>query len=160
MTDSTTIELPNGLDLDTAKDVLREFATTDDAQIVSADTLSAKDEKIDELAGVYRDALQQQKDLSEEAVNGMSIDALTAEFRNDDGELEADTLAQNPETGTANTGGDGGNPDVDNLERIEQIRDKLDTVGNALPDERVDALHNEAADLAGADDYDGALEVL
>jgi len=149
-----TIELPDGLDLGTAKDVLREFATTDEAQIVSADTLSQKENKIDELAGVFRDALQSQKGLSETAVEGMTVDALTAEFRDEDGELEADTLAQNPETGTGGSSGEekdtlsGGVPEEakDKLRRANLLEDRT-------PD-HADTLRAEAADLAGVDEWE------
>jgi len=156
MSDSDTIELPGGLDLDTAKDVLRQFATTDDAQIVSADTLSAKDETIDELAGVYRDALQKQTGLSDEAVAGMDVDALTSEFRDEDGDLEADTLAQNPETGTANTDTDGDDTDTLSGGVPDEAKDKLrraDLMADRTP-EHADTLRSEAADLAGVDDWE------
>jgi len=153
-----TIELPDGMDLGTAKDVLREFATTDEAQIVSADTLSAKDEQIDELAGVFRDALMEQKDLSEAAVDGMTVDALTAEFRDDNGDLKADTLAQSPEAGTG--GGSGGSDatgwdTLGNSER-EDVKDKLrraDLMADRTPD-HADTLRQEAAEMAGVDEWE------
>lgn len=152
------ITLPDGLGADEAADVLREYATTDDAQIVSADTLSAKEDAIDELAGVFRDALKAQKDLPDETVNGMGVDALTAAFRNEDGEIEADTLTQEPETGTA-----GGEPDdedggVDALSADEkaEVEDKLrraDLLEDRTPD-HADTLRSEAADLVGVDSAD------
>lgn len=149
-----TIELPSDLDLSTAKDVLREFATTDDAQIVSADTLSQKDDKIDELAGVYRDALQKQKGLSEAAVNGMTIDALTAEFRNDDGDLEADTLAQEPEAAVPSGGSD--TDTLSGASITDDVKDKLrraDLLADRTPD-HADTLRQEAAEAAGVDDWE------
>jgi hypothetical protein len=87
---------------------------------------------------------------------------MAAEFETEDGDLDVEALTQSPETGSGPTGGDGGDggPSEEDVERIAEINNKLSTVGSALPDERVEALREEAADLAGADDYDGALEVL
>jgi len=130
-----TIELPDGLDLDTAKDVLREFATTDEAQIVSSDVLEAKDEKIDELAGVFRDALTNQRGLKEATVDGMTVDALTAEFRDGDGSDGYDTLSGDVQS-----------------EVKEKLR-RADLMESRTPD-HADTLRSDAANLAGVDDWE------
>lgn len=151
----TTIELPDGMDFGTAKEVLREFGTTEDAQIVSADALSKKDEQLDELAGVFRDALKSQKGLKDETVEAMPVDALAAEFRNDEGDIEAETLSQNPETQTVSTDSE---PSTDSLSASEKkdVEDKLrraELLESRTP-EHADALRSEAADIAGVEDAD------
>ena len=42
------IKLPEGLDADTAFDVLREYATTEEAQIIPSDRLDALESEITE----------------------------------------------------------------------------------------------------------------
>lgn len=149
-----TLELPEGMTADDAIDVLREYHKTDDAQIVTADTLAAKDEKLDELAGVYRDVLKNEKGLKEETVEAMGVDALTNEFRNEDGEIEADTLSQSPETELPEeTPGD---KDTLSAEEKAEVEDKLrraDLMESRTPD-HADTLRNEAAEIAGVEDAD------
>jgi hypothetical protein len=150
-----TLELPEGMTADAAIDVLREYHTTEEAQIVSADTLSAKDEQLEEFAGVFRDALKAKKGLKTETVDAMGVDALAHEFRGEDGEIEADTLSQSPETGTAETPDE---PETDTLSADDKraIEDKLrraDMMESRTP-EHADTLRSEAAALAGVDDAD------
>jgi len=91
----------------------------------------------------------------------MPFEALAAEFETDDGDLDVEALTQSPETGSGPTGGGTDvSPDEEDLERIDEIDTKLTHVGSALPDSRIEALRDEAAELADADDYEGALEVL
>ena len=108
------------------------------------------------------EALTEEKGLRDATVEAMSFDAMAAEFETDEGDLDVEALTQMPESGSGPTGGSGGSsgPTDEDIERIEEIDTKLSSVGNALPDERVEALRDEAAELADADDYDGALEVL
>jgi hypothetical protein len=150
-----TLELPEGMTADKAIDVLREFHTTEEAQIISADTLSAKDEKLEEFAGVFRDALKAEKGLKEETVDAMGVDALAHEFRNEDGEIEADTLSQTPETETTDEPAE---PEKDTLSAAEkrEVEDKLrraDLMESRTPD-HADTLRSEAADMAGVEDAD------
>lgn len=150
-----TLELPEGMTADAAIDVLREFHTTEEAQIVSADTLSAKDEQLEEFAGVFRDALKAEKGLKEETVDAMGVDALAHEFRGEDGEIEADTLSQSPETQTAETP-DEPNKDTLSADEKQEVEDKLrraDLLESRTPD-HADTLRSEAADLAGVDEAD------
>lgn len=151
-----TLELPEGMTADAAIDVLREFHTTEEAQIVSADTLSAKDEKLEEFAGVFRDALKAEKGLKAETVDAMSVDALAHEFRNEDGEIEADTLSQNPESQTPDETPNDSETDTLSAEEKQAVEDKLrraDMLESRTP-EHADTLRSEAADLAGVEDAD------
>jgi hypothetical protein len=154
MSDSKTLELPEGMTADTAADVLGEFHTTDDAQIVSADTIDNLESTVNELSEVFRDALQKQTDLSGDTVAAMPVDALCNEFRDDDGNIEADALAQNPETGQADGGDNSGGTDTLSADDKAEIEDKLRRAGmmeSRTPD-HADTLRSEAAEIAGVDD--------
>lgn len=165
MSDDKTLELPEGMAVDDAADVLGEYHTTDEAQIVSADTLSNLEDKVDELADVFRAALDEQTALSRDTIDSMPVDALCNEFRDEDGEIAPDTLNQEPETTTGgdggSDGGDGGSdtPDDwretlsrDDEEELQLIRRKITSFENRGIEGRVDALEQEAAEIAGVDD--------
>jgi len=156
-----TLELPEGMTADTAIDVLREYHTTDDAQIISNDTLAAKDDQLDEFADVFRDALKQSRDLKDSTIEGMPVDTLAEEFRGEDGDLEVDSLAQNPETQTT-TPDEGNEGGVDTLsaDEAQEVKDKLKRAQmlEGRTPEHVDTLRSEAAELAGVEDA-GEIEV-
>ncbi|WP_137288635.1 hypothetical protein [Natronorubrum halophilum] len=147
---------------DEHEDLIEEAADVDDPEVMDADEVAAMQERVDIVEGMMAEALTEDLGLREATVEAMSFDAMAAEFETDDGDLDVEALTQTPETGSGPTGGSGGSsgPTDEDKQRIKEIDSKLSTVGNALPDERVEALRDEAADLADADDYDGALEVL
>jgi len=148
--------------IDEHDDVIEQAADVDDPEVMEAEQAEAMSERVAIVEGMMAEALQERTGLKESTVEAMSFEAMAGEFEAEDGDLDVEALTQSPETGSGPTnGGEGGSgPSDDDVERIAEINDKLDTVGNALPDERVEALRDEAADLADADDYDGALEVL
>lgn len=153
-----TLELPEGMTADEAADVLGEYHTTDEAQIVSGDTLADKNNTIEELAAVFREALGEQTTLSEDTISAMPVDALCNEFRGEDGEIEPEVLAQTPETGTVETPDENDDPEADTLSADEkaEVREKLDKaemMGDRTP-EYADTLRAEAAEIAGVDDAD------
>lgn len=156
------LELPEGMTVNEAADVLGEYHTTDEAQIVSADTLNDLEETVDELAEVFRAALEERTALSSDTISAMPVDALANEFRNDEGEIEPEVLAQNPESGSVETPDD---PDSDTLsasekEEIEQKLEKAEKMDDRTP-EYADTLRSEAAEIAGVDSAeDIELEVL
>ncbi|MFB1066450.1 hypothetical protein [Natrinema sp. H-ect4] len=147
---------------DEHEDLIEEAAGVDDPEVMDAEQAEAMRERVEIVEGMMAEALTEDLGLREATVEAMSFDAMAAEFETDDGDLDVEALTQTPETGSGPTGGSGGSsgPTDEDIERIEEIDTKLSTVGNALPDERVEALQDEAAELADADDYDGALEVL
>lgn len=156
MSDDKTLELPEGMTADDAADVLGEYHTTDDAQIISSERMDSLQSKVDELADVFRAALDEQTALSRETIDEMPVDALCNEFRDEDGDISPDTLQQNVET---TTGGDDPNradPENDTLSSEEKatVRDKLDKA--EMMDDRTpeyaDTLRSEAASIAGVDD--------
>mgnify|MGYP000297793284 CR=1 FL=1 len=148
--------------IDDHDDLIDEAADLDDPEVMDAETAEAMRERVSIVKEMMAEALQDRTGLSDSAIEAMPFEAMAAEFETEDGDLDVEALTQSPETGSGPTGGDGGDggPSEEDIERIAEIDNKLSTVGSALPDERVEALREEAADLAGADDYDGALEVL
>jgi len=147
---------------DEHEDLIEEASGVDDPEVMDAETAEAMRERVDIVEGMMAEALTEEKGLRDATVEAMSFDAMAAEFETDEGDLDVEALTQMPESGSGPTGGSGGSsgPTDEDIERIEEIDTKLSSVGNALPDERVEALRDEAAELADADDYDGALEVL
>jgi len=143
------------------EELLEEAATVDEAEVLDAEEAEAMQERVAIVEEMMAEALQEQKGLRESTVEAMGFEAMAAEFQTDDGDLDVEALTQTPETGSGpSTGnGDSGVTDEDR-ERIKEIDKKLDAMGAALPTSRVEALQEEAADLANADDYDAALEVL
>jgi len=146
--------------LDEHEELLDEAADLEDPTVESEEQLAAMRERINVVEDMMAEALTERKSLREATVEAMSFEAMASEFETDDGELDVEALSQSPESGSGPTGGGSNGPSEDDVERIEEIEQKLSTVGGTLPDSRVEALRDEAADLAGAEDYDGALEVL
>jgi len=145
---------------DDAEELIDAAADVDDPGVVDSEAAEAMRERVAIVDEMLAEALQERAGLKETTVEAMSFEAKAAEFRDDDGDLDVEALTQSPETGSAPTGdGDDGLTDADR-ERIEEIDTKLDAMGSALPDSRAEALREEAADLADADDYEAALEVL
>lgn len=149
--------------------LLDEAADVDEPEVMPAQEAEAMRERVAVVEEMMAEALSEQKGLREATVEAMSFDAMAAEFETDDGDLDVEALTQSPESGSGPTAGAGsgsgsgssagGLSDADK-QRIEEINQKLSTVGGALPEARVEALRDEAASLADADDFEGALEVL
>jgi len=161
------IRLPEGLDVETATDVLREFATTDEAQIVSSDRLDALQNEIAEAKEAFAAVLAEESPQSADALARQDMDALTEPYRDDDGDIDVDTLRQVPETGdTGGDGGDGGSGgdggDGFNADGVGfEVRDELDTLAkkrssfqNRGMDGRVADIEAEMVDLSDAPDFD------
>lgn len=150
------------------EETIKEYKQLDDPEIVEAEQVEALSEQVEGVRSVMADALVDRTGLGEETVASLGFDALMSEFSDDEGNLEADALVQSPEAGDPSDpddGGDGdgggdGDLDDDARGRIEEINEKLSYVGGSLPADRVEALREEACDLADTDDFDAALEVV
>lgn len=143
------------------EEIISAATDLDEPEVMESEEAEAMSNRVDIVEEMMDEALTEQTGLREATVEAMSFEAKASEFESDDGDLDVEALTQSPETGTGPTGsGSGDGPSDEDVERIEEIEQKLSTVGGTLPDSRVEALREEAADLAGADDYDGALEVL
>lgn len=132
-----------------------------DVEIVAKDDYEALQGHVETIDAELGTALQESRGLKEATVEAMSFEAKVAEFETEDGDLSLEALSQTPETGghVGGASGDSGPSDEDK-ERIKEIDTKFEMLGTALPRSRVEALRNEACELAGVDDYDDALEVL
>jgi len=160
-------EVPDRLDeleaeLTEHEELIEDAVGVDEPEVMDAEQAEAMRERVNIVEEMMAEALTEEKGLREATVEAMSFDAMAAEFETDDGDLDVEALTQSPETGSGPTNGSGGSdgPTDEDLERIEEIEQKIDNVGSALPDSRIEALQDEAAELAGADDFEGALEVL
>lgn len=142
------------------EELIEVAADLEEPEVVAEEELAAMQERIDIVKGMMAEALTEQKGLREATVEAMSFEAIASEFQNDDGGLDVEALTQNPESGSAPAGGGDNDPTDEDKERIQEIDRKLDVLGSAIPQSRIEALQEEAADLAGTDDYEGALEVL
>jgi len=157
------IRLPEGLDVETATDILREFGQTDDAQIVAEDTLSDLRDEITDAKEAFAAVLAEESPQSADTLARQDMDALTEPFRDDEGEIDPDTLRQEPETGDAD-GGDGGEGEGDGFDpdalgfstrkELETLRKKRSKFQNMGIEGHVEDIEAEMADLAGAPDYE------
>jgi hypothetical protein len=147
---------------DEHEELIEEATELDEPEVMDAEQAEAMRERVNIVEGMMAEALTEEKGLREATVEAMSFDAMAAEFETDDGDLDVEALTQTPETGSGPTGGSNGSSGLsdEDKQRIEEIDQKISTAGSALPDSRVEALRQEAADLADADDYDAAVEVL
>lgn len=143
------------------EDLLEEVSDLEEPEVMPAEQAEAMRDRVAVVEDMMAEALTEQKGLREATVEAMSFEAMASEFSTDEGDLDVEALTQFSETGSGPANGSGSSgPSDEDKQRIEEIDQKLSTVGNALPQDRVEALRDEAAELAGADDYDGALEVL
>lgn len=163
------IRLPEGLDVETATDVLREFAKTDNAQIINqeenADTLQSLRDELQEFKDVFAELLAEESPQSAETLSQQSAEALTEPYRDDEGDIEVDTLRQTPETGDVDSGGDdgSGSDGVEGEVKLDQIdRSTAETI-ETLETKRAtfesrgmstERFEEQIADVLGAESYE------
>ena len=164
-----TLELPDGLDLETARSILGEYARTDNAQIVATDTLESLRNEIDEFKGVFAELLAEDSPHSADTLARMDAEALTEPFKDDDGDIDIDTLRQEPETGdVSGDGGDGDGNDLD-IDSLS-VSDKEYLTGTVLPkirsfeqrgmDASVENLKADVLEHTGGEDFEAAKAAL
>lgn len=119
------------------------------------ESMYAAPDELGEVKGVFADALTDQSGLGRETVESLGLSAMVDEFRDDDGELEAEALVQNPETG----GVDDPNPDAEadplSEDDLADLSDELDAARDAQQfndDETYDRMVEQAAEKAGVDE--------
>lgn len=148
--------------IDEHEELIEEAADLEDPTVQSAEEAEAMAERVAIVEEMMAEALTEQKGLREATVEAMSFDAMAAEFESDEGDLDVEALTQNVESGSGSTGtGDGDTgPTDDDVERIQEINQRIEALGGSMPADHREQLKEEAAELAGTDDYDAALEVL
>lgn len=145
-----------------AVEALREQAQFEEPYTMEYDEFEALTADLQDAKEAFAEALSQRIELDADKIaNNFSWEALREEFEDEDGNLSHEALVQTPETKQPETSeAEDAGPTDDDKERIEQIDTKLSMMSNSLPNDRVEALRAEAAELADVDDYDAALEVL
>lgn len=164
---------------DEAEDLLEAASGISDWEVVPSDQREDEQEALEAVEELLSDALKEHHDLRDAVVDAMSAPQMVAQFRDeDDGEIELEALAQQPETGGADTpaddggsgdggsagaggsgdGGDGGADPLEDLSLDERrtVADKLDRA--EMMDDRTpeyaDTLRQEAADIVGVESAD------
>lgn len=145
-----------------AVETLRDYQRHEEPTIREQDDVEALREDLDDAKQVFAEALADKTGMQAETLASLDWSALRGEFENDDGDLDAETLFQQPEGGTAEADGtEDTGLDDEGRERIQEIDKKLELLGSALPRSRKDELKAEACGLADVEDYsDVEAEVL
>jgi len=132
--------------LDEPVEALEEYAATEQPVIVEQDTYES-------MRGVLEEALADKAELKESTIEALSFNALVDEFRNDEGDLEAEALVQSPETGQPEAEGTEAlseDADVDKAEALYQDYQRFEN----------DRLKEDITEALGVSDFEAAKEVL
>ena len=132
--------------LDEPVEALEEFAATEQPTVVNGETYSA-------MRGVLEEALSEKAELKDSTIEALSFNALVDEFKNDDGELVAEALVQNPETGQ---------PEESEAEALSEDADKEKAEALYRDYQRFenDRLKDDITEALGVSDFETAKEVL
>lgn len=144
-------------------EVLEAAVGREEPAIVEQPEYEALEEDLNEAKSVFAEILAERSGMNSETLRALPWSDLRGEFTDEDGELDAETLMQIPETGQPdNDGTDTDGPSEDEKkERIEEIDTKISSLGAALPRDRREELEAEACELADVDEYQEAVaEVL
>jgi hypothetical protein len=154
-----------------AIDVLRDYHSREEPTIIDSDTLETLRDEVAEAKEAFAAVIAEQSPQSADALARQDMAGLTEPFRDDDGDIDVDTLQQTPETQSGggdptpdNEGGDGGtggsdgfDPDALSLserEELQRLHKKRSSFEKRGVDSRVDATEAQMADIADVEDYD------
>jgi hypothetical protein len=146
-----------------AIDVLRDYHSREEPTIIDTDTLDDLRDEVAEAKEAFAAVIAEESPQSADALARQDMAGLTEPFRDDDGDIDVDTLQQTPETQEPDApddeGGDddGFDPDALSLserEELQRLASKRTTFANRGMDGRADTLAREMADLADVEDYD------
>lgn len=147
-----------------AIDVLAEYERREEPRIVEQSEWETLEAETAEARTAFAAILADDSPMSADALAESSMDALTEPFRDDDGNLQVDTLRQEPETGEPDAPtDDGDDPDdpmsvdslsLDERDSLQQKRQKITAFENRGMPGRADTLRAEIAEMFGADEYD------
>lgn len=156
-----------------AIDVLQDYYSREEPDIYDAsnqttiepDALKSLKNSVTQAKEAFAALLADDSPLSADALARSDMDALTEPFRDEDGDIDVDTLRQTPSVGDpdgdddSDGGADDGPIDLDTLGRsdaneIRQLRRKRDTFRNRNMDGRADALEADIADMLEADSFE------
>lgn len=138
-------------------EVLEAAVGREEPAIVEQSEYETLQEDLGEAKSVFAEVLAERSGMNAETLSALPWSDLRGEFTDDEGDLDAETLVQTPETGQPDNDGTGDGPSDDEIaERVEQINRKLSTLGTALPRDRREELEAEACELADVDDFETA----
>lgn len=140
--------------VDEPAEALNEYAATEDATIVAQAEYEALQENIESVRGVMEEALMERTDLKESTVSALDFEALRSEFENGEGEFEAESLIQTPETGQPDDEVEALSEDAD-TEKAEALYADYQRM-NSPPK----GLEEDITEALGVSDFDEATEVL
>lgn len=176
MDDPTVVEAAALRRFNDSVELIDDAEALDSPTVVDANEYEALQEDVEEIKELLGNVLVEERGLKETTVEAMSLEAMTSEVRDEDGNLDIDPLSQEPETGDPGDPGDGGSGgagdgggngsggDVDlsgvdretRTEAAHKLR-KAKMLQDRTP-EHAEALEAEACDLLGVDDAE-ALEL-
>jgi hypothetical protein len=141
--------------VDEPAEALNEYAATEGPTIVAQDEYEAMQDNIQSVRGVMEEALCERSDLKESTVQALDFEALRAEFETEDGDLDAEALVQNPETGDPDveeSGVEALGDDAD-VDKAEALYGDYQTFGT-------EGLKEDITEALGVSDFEEAEEVL
>jgi len=157
MNDTEKAILSAAEDVENPTEALSEYAAAEQPTIVEQDDYEAMQDNVASVRGVMEEALQERSNLKASTVEALNFEALRAEFETDDGDLDAEALVQNPETGDPDVA-DGGvealGEDAD-VEKAEALYGDYTSL-NSAPE----SLKQDITAALGVDDFETAEEVL
>lgn len=161
------IEQDDAQRLDDADALLAAADDVDgDVTVVAESEYDALTARVASVESMMDAVLREETGLKESTVDAMAFEAKAAEFEDDDGEFQVDALVQTPATGDVATDSDSDSDTVDLDALSEEEREELDSLTaraetfDAIDEAHAETLREEAADLAGAEDFDALAEVL
>lgn len=166
MDSATVIESEDAERLAEADELLADAEDVDDPVVVDSEAHEAMQDNVDTVRGVLEDALAERTDLREDTIEALSFDALAGEFENEEGEFDAEALVQSPETGGVSDDEEEEDAEFDaealSADEREEINSLLARADNleAVDPDYAESLREDAAELAGADDYEIITEEL
>lgn len=131
------------------EDLLSEADGIEDPVVQEADEAEA----LSEFRSFFKEALAEQKDVDPEMLKN-DVEALTSEFRDDEGDLDIEALTQSPETGSGPADGD------DRLDLSDEEREEIEAMQRRIEhwegnNETIVQAEKEAlTELVGADSFD------
>jgi hypothetical protein len=149
-----------------AIDVLRDYDSREEPTIIDSDALEDLRDEVAEAKEAFAAVIAEQSPQSVDALARQDMAGLTEPFRDDDGDIDIDTLQQTPETQEPGApddegGGDGFDPDALSLserEELQRLHTKRSSFEKRGVDSRVDATEAQMADIADVEDY-GEIEL-
>lgn len=139
--------------------LLNDAAQYDDLKMVESSDYEALSESVDAVKDVLGEALAERTGLTVDTAKGLELEALMAEFEDEDGDLDAEALVQSPEAGGAEEPDEPEQPSgaeslsSEERDELRSLSARAETFDGVDP-EYAESLREDAAELAGVDAFD------